>query len=309
VLGGAAAIGPAIGAWMSSHFGWRSLLVINVPIVLASFIVQRLGAPVVPGTTAPRAPGSTASFDWPGSVLIGATLVLITFSTRASIPMAWWLAASGIIAGGFLIARERRVPAPVLRLSLFARRPFAAGCAVIAAQNLAMYSLLLLVPFVFGSSAGADPQLGLAIIAMTATMAVTSPIGGWLADRFGARITVVAGGMAGTLGVIGLVPLPAVSSALSVGLRLLLVGLGLGLSTGPAQAVALKSVHATQSGVGSATLSMLRYLGAVVGTVVVGYAVGDGPDAAARYRIALTIFAAAFALSAAVAALFPRHQA
>ncbi len=41
VLGGAAAIGPALGAWMSTHFGWRSLFVINVPMVLASWAIQR----------------------------------------------------------------------------------------------------------------------------------------------------------------------------------------------------------------------------------------------------------------------------
>src|SRR3954471_14648518 len=90
-----------------------------------------------------------------------------------------------------------------------------------------MYSLLLLVPFLFGSSAGADPQLGLAIIAMTATMAGTSPLGGWLADRFGARAIVICGGIAGASGVAGLTQLPAASSAVAIALRLLLVGLGL----------------------------------------------------------------------------------
>jgi MFS family permease len=172
-----------------------------------------------------------------------------------------------------------------------------------------MYSLLLLVPFLFGSSAGADPQLGLAIIAMTATMAATSPLGGWLADRFGARAIVICGGIAGASGAAGLTQLPAASSAVAIAERLLLVGLGLGLSTGPAQAVALKSVPANQSGLASATLSMLRYLGAVVGTVVVGYAVGSGADLEMRSHTALIIFAAAFALSAVLAALFPGRSA
>jgi MFS family permease len=40
VLGGAAAIGPAVGAAMVAQFGWRSLFVINVPILLASAALQ-----------------------------------------------------------------------------------------------------------------------------------------------------------------------------------------------------------------------------------------------------------------------------
>jgi hypothetical protein len=114
--------------------------------------------------------------------------------------------------------------------------------------------------------------------------------------------------VAGVLGVVGLTRLPASSGAVAIGLQLLLVGLGLGLSTGPAQAGALKAVPATHSGVASATVSMLRYLGAVVGTVVIGYAVADASDADARHRVALIIFALAFALSAVLGALLPKRM-
>ena len=308
VLGGAAAIGPAIGAWMLTHFGWRSLFVINVPMVLASFAVQWIGHRTATATIV-RPAATPASFDWIGSLLIGATLVLLTFATRAALPAAVWLATTGMAAFALLITHERRVAAPVLRLSLFGERAFVAGSGVIAAQNLSMYSLVVLVPFQFGSPAGADPQLGLAIIAMTATMAVTSPLGGLLADRFGARAVVMVGGAAGGLGVVGLMQLPPSSGAVAIGSRLLLVGLGLGLSIGPAQAVALKSIEARHSGIASATLSMLRYLGAVIGTVVIGYAVASGADADMRHRTALIIFAAAFALSSALAAMFPAAAA
>src|SRR5262245_29843060 len=111
VLGGAAAIGPALGSWMTAHFGWRSLFVINVPLLLLSWMLQ------------PR------------------------------------------------IAEDH---APVRRqagyLSLLRSRSFMAGAGVISTQNLAMYSLLIMVPYLFGGH-GADADLGLAIIAMTLTMA------------------------------------------------------------------------------------------------------------------------------------------
>jgi MFS family permease len=306
VLGGAAAIGPALGAWMSTHFGWRSLFLINVPMVLASWIIQRAAFRQPAPATASR-PTQT-SFDWLGSLLIGASLVLFTLATRAGGAMTWGFVGGGAITLAVLIAHERTTASPLLRLSLFSDRAFVAGAGVIATQNLAMYSLLLLVPFIFGSASGADSQLGLAIIAMTATMAVTSPLGGWLADRFGPRPIATSGGLVGAAGVAGLMQLPAAAGALPIGLRLLLVGLGLGLSTGPAQAVALRLVEPRFSAVASATVSMLRYLGAVAGTVIIGYALGGAGDAPIRYRVALTIFAGAFMVSAGLGAMFPKKN-
>jgi MFS transporter, DHA2 family, multidrug resistance protein len=159
------------------------------------------------------------------------------------------------------------------------------------------------VPFLFGGPSGADPRLGLAIIAMTATMAVMSPIGGWMVERVGSRAVVVGGGVLGALGIIGLMQLPAAASARQVGAWLLLIGLGIGVSTGPAQAVALHAVPPEQSAIASATVSMLRYLGAVAGTVVLGYALaGD----AAGVSLGFVIFAIAFVASALLGFLFPR---
>jgi len=86
VLSSAAAIGPAIGAWMSSHFGWRTLFLINVPMIVASYAAQWFGGRNA--ATLTLRPSSTV-FDWLGSLLIGATLVLLTFATRASAPLAW----------------------------------------------------------------------------------------------------------------------------------------------------------------------------------------------------------------------------
>jgi MFS family permease len=247
VLGGAAAIGPAIGAWMVAQFGWRSLFVINVPILLASAALQ------------PR------------------------IETDAAV--------SRRSAGA--------------DYSSLRTRGFLAGSGVIAIQNLAMYSLLILVPFMFGSRGGSDSRLGLAIIGMTATMALVSPVGGWLVESIGARAVVVAGGVIGTAGVLSIAQLAPTAVASAIGARLLLVGLGLGLSTGPSQAVALTAVPSEQSGLASATVSMLRYLGAIGGTGILSFTLAGGQGDMAREQMSLWIFAGAFVLSAVLGAMFP----
>jgi MFS family permease len=298
VMGGAAAIGPALGAWMTAQFGWRSLFLINLPLLAASWVLQ----PRVPMA---RSAAGPRPFDWLGSVLIGVALLLVTFATRVEAPLAWALAAGGLAAFALLVAHERRVTAPVLNLALFRSRGFSAGAGVIATQNLAMYSLLIQVPFLFGDGSRSDPALGLAIIAMTFTMAATSPLGGWLVEWVGIRAVVATGGALAALGVVAVGALPPTASARAVGLRLLLVGLGLGLSTGPANASAISAVPQAQSAMASATVSMLRYLGAIAGTVILGFAFAAGADGGASHHVALWIFVAALVVSVALGLILP----
>ena len=299
VMGGAAAIGPALGDWLTTEFGWRMLFVINLPLLVISWLFEPRVAP--PATVGERR--ESAGFDWPGSVLLGLALLLVTFATRTAAPLAYVLAAGAAVAFIALLLHERRIDTPVLNLSFFRLRGFVAGAGVIATQNLAMYSLLIQIPFLFG---GGDDgaRLGLAIIAMTLTMAATSPLGGRLVEWVGVRAVVSAGGLVAAAGVVGLTRLAPTARPAEIGVRLLLVGLGLGLSTGPANASAITAVPAHQSAMASATVSMLRYLGAIGGTVILSVALSGG-EGGAHSAFALWTFVAALVVSALLGLVLP----
>jgi MFS family permease len=298
VMGGAAAVGPALGDFISTQFGWRMLFVINLPLLVISWLFEPRDEPAAASERHAPKP-----FDWPGSVLLGMALIAVTFATRTAAPLAYALAAGGAVMFIVLIVHERRIAAPVLNLSFFRLRGFVAGAGVIATQNLAMYSLLIQIPFLFG---GGDEgsRLGLAIIAMTLTMAATSPLGGWLVEWIGVRAVVTAGGLLATAGVVGLTRLPLTARPLEIAVRLLLVGLGLGLSTGPANASAITAVPAHQSAMASATLSMLRYLGAIGGTVILSVTMSGGRGEA-RPALALWAFVAALVVSTLLGLVLP----
>ena len=307
VMAGAAAIGPALGTWVVAHLGWRALFVLNVPLLAASWWLQpaledqtHAGTPTREGTAARRTVEGAGPhpFDWQGSLLIGLALVLATFASRASGTTMVMLATVSATLFAVLVAHERRAPAPVLPLDLFRRREFVAGAGVIATQNLAMYSLLIQVPFLFGGGSSSNPRLGLAIVAMTATMAITSSVGGWLAERTATSAIVAGGGGIAAIGVIALGRLPASATPLEIAARLLLVGLGLGLSTGPANAAAIGAAPPSRSAAASATVSMLRYVGSIAGTVILSFAFADDGLGSARHHAALRIFAGALVVSA-----------
>ena len=299
VMGTAAAIGPALGAGLVSLLGWRSLFLINLPLLAISWLLQ----PRVEQLSA--AAPTAGAFDWPGSALTGASLVLVTFAARSGGTAGWWMAAVAAVLIAVLLWHERRVATPVLQLDLFREHGFWAGALIVSTQNLAMYSLLIQVPFLFGDGSS-DSRLGLAIIAMTATMAVMAPLGGRLVERVGVRAVAGTGGLVAAGGVVALAQLPASASSLEVAARLLVVGLGLGLSTGPANASALTAVRPQSSASASATVSMLRYLGAIAGTVVLGYVFAGGADGATRHHVALWIFVGSLLTSALLGATLPR---
>jgi MFS family permease len=299
VMGAAAAIGPALGSWLAPLLGWRWLFAINLPVIAASWALQ----PASVATDRPVA--SRAPFDWWGSVLTAAVLVAMTLATRADgLSMVVAIAACGASLVTLLVI-ESRVASPVLDLGLFKKIPFVAAAGVIGLQNLAMYSLLILIPFLFGATRGSS--VGVAIMAMTATMALTSPLGGRLAERLGARFLIIVGGLIGMAGVVAIERLGGGASPFDVGVRLLLVGLALGLCTGPAQAAGLTAVSAEKSALGSAT-SMVRYLGSIAGTVVLGFALAAEGNGDARRDGAFWIFAAAFLASSILGALLPARQ-
>lgn len=243
VMAGSAALGPAMGGLIAARFGWRSLFLINLPLLALSWLLQP------PNLAAAR-------------------------QTETPSRSAGW-------AGGLLM-----IPG------------FAAGAAVVGLQNLAMYALMFQIPFLFRLLAGASgPQVGFAIMTLAATMAVTSPLGGWMAEWAGVRRVVFVGGLLGALGMAALARVGTAFSLVDAEAPLLLVGLGLGLSTGPSQAAALSVVDQRQSGRAAAMISMLRYVGGIAGTTILSIALGQSADSLARHHIALWIFTAAFASS------------
>jgi MFS family permease len=193
---------------------------------------------------------------------------------------------------------ERRAAEPIMELRMFTRREFVAGCSVVGLQNLAMYALLFQLPIFFVQlrhiPAG---TIGRSIIGMMIAMVVMSPIGGRLAERFGARPIALLGCVVSITGVWTLSHFANMMTPRDALLGLVLVGTGLGLSNSPSQASAMSSVGAAQAGMAAGALSTSRYLGGVIGITVLGTLLDAGSglmshhQATMFYEVALVIAA------------------
>jgi len=284
VMGAAAAAGPILGAYLTTRFGWHSVFVVNVPVVLLSFILEP------PSRRTEQATARASTFDFTGSALLGlAVLLLVAAVQLLSLP----LAAAAIAATAVFVVRELRATDPVLDVRLFGSASFAAGSAIVALQNLAMYSLLFLLPFFLAQSGGEPARTGRMLLLFTAGMVLASPMGGRLSDAVGARAVAFSGAMIATGGALFFVLRGDLSALIP---SIVLMGVGIGISTSPSQAAALSAIPASQAGVASGALSTMRYTGGVIGSGLVALLAAGGFTHDARlFVFPAVLFASAIA--------------
>ena len=132
-----------------------------------------------------------------------------------------------------------------------------------------------------------------------AGLAICSPLGGRLAVRLTNRWTTLIGSLCALAGMAGLAVTNNWSSLLPIAPWLFLVGGGLGLNTGPAQATVLSAVSGKDAGMASGALSVMRYLGSIFGVALLGLLLTQTQiPGIPRYQFGFTIYGSAFLLCA-----------
>jgi len=256
------ALGPTVGAFIIDWVGWRWMFLVNIPVGLAAIaIVSRVIPDLPPSPT-------KLPFDWPGTLLIavaiGAFSLALTFGQRGgfSAPLSIALfvtAAAGLLL--FLVA-EARVAAPVLDVKLFVNRPFSAGLAMSVLAFVSIGAMSFTLPFFLQLGLGLPiATVGLLMAISPVIGAVTSPIGGALADRFGPRWVSLIGllGMAG--GGLLLARLDETTTTWSFALSITPVGFGMALFSAANNSAVMNSVARERLGIASGLLSLARTLG------------------------------------------------
>jgi MFS family permease len=274
ILSASAAIGPFIGGILTQNFGWKAIFLVNLPILLLSWILARSDTAYVrkPSDT----PAERPSFDFIGMGLLALSLGVLVTGIKGD--DHWPLTALIIGATGlFVFARwEIRIRQPLIDPNLFRRVPFVVGGSIVGLQNLGMYALLFQLPFLLKQWYGLGPgQTGQVLLIMTLFMVFFSPVGGRLGDRFGARAATLCGLLCSILGMAMLLVTTASASVLWLSVSLALAGSGIGTVTGPAQSAAMSAVPSAQSGVAAGVLSSMRYLGGIAGITVISVVLVD----------------------------------
>ena len=272
------ATGPAVGGLLVNAFGWPSIFLVNLPIGaigigLALLVLEERRISFPPG-------GSREGqrFDPAGALLVSVALVTLLLGLNqghergwGSPPIVALLVAAAISFAAFL-AVERRVAAPLIDLGLFRVRAFAAGSLAALLSFLAVSTNAFLMPFFLQLVLGYDPaRAGLLLTPTPLTLAVVAPLSGWLSDRFfGARILSSIGLGVTCIALALLGGLAADAHYADVLVRLILLGVGLGLFNSPNTSAIFGAVPRERYGTAGGFVSMVRNSGQVVGVALAG---------------------------------------
>ncbi|WP_433380737.1 DHA2 family efflux MFS transporter permease subunit [Actinoplanes sp. CA-142083] len=303
-------VGPYAGGWLVDHAGWRWIFLLNVPLILLALLALRW----VPETSDEPRP---LSLDAAGAILAILGIGGVIFALTRGAESGWADAAvvvTGIVGVAALVALtpvERRVKAPMVRLSLFKSRQFDAinVTTVLFYGALAAggYLLVLQLQLVLGYSAA---EAGAAAIPNSIVFLALSPISGALVPRIGPRWLMVAGIVAVAAGFAWISQANAgdtYASAILPGV--LLQGLGLGLAVTPLTAAVLAAVDDADLGEASAVNDAASRVGAVLAVAAVPLLIGAGGGDLANalvdgFRPAMLVLAVVCVLSAVVTAVF-----
>src|SRR2546421_4938901 len=285
-----ATVGPLVGGFLAA-VDWRWIFIVNVPLCAAGLALSWRVLPQ-------RGARETARFDLVGAVglglvLLAAAWVLVSLG-RAVDPVTVAIGVAVLPAAVALLRYESRHPDPALPPSLFRIRAFAAACATVAFQNLAMYGTLLALPVAL---AGASVRSGIALAAFSGGSIILAPLGGRAADRYGPRLPTVAGAL--LLGA-GLMPL-----AISAGIgqlpleflagTLAFAGVGLALTFPSMRLAAVEVVPERYAALASGVFSTSRYFGGMLGSIAIAIALGSAASMDSLRALFWLFRAAAFA--------------
>ncbi len=268
----ATVVGPAGGGALVDSLSWHWIFWINVPLVIGTLYLARIGI------AESRDPEAGTALDFGGVALSaiglgGPVFALIEQPTYGwSDPLVYLPLAVGLVALVGFVIHERRTAHPMLDLSLFRIRDFTVTnlttLTVYAALSGSLFFLTLYLQQVVGYSALAA---GLALTPVSILLFLLSPRFGRIASATGPRLPMSLGPATAGIGMLlmaGMGTDPDYLTAILPGV--LLFGLGLSATVAPLTATVLDAVTANRVGIASGVNNAVARVAGLLAIAVIG---------------------------------------
>jgi MFS family permease len=251
--------------------GWRWAFIAVLILALASALVSLIAAQ-------DSASPAGRSLDWPGQVTIAVALFALLFAVIQGPTSGWrsWqviggFAAAAVFGTAFLLT-ERRSPAPLLRLDLFANRAFSVAAVVTVLSMFAFLGIAYATSIRLSAIQGFTPlKTSIAFLFLNGMALIQVTVTARLLERYNPRWTLSSGCVLMGAGALWLAAVPATSLSLApVIAPFILVGAGFALAVSSVTAVAVNTVPNHLAGMASGSTNMLRDFGFTLGPAIVG---------------------------------------
>jgi EmrB/QacA subfamily drug resistance transporter len=267
VFGVASIAGPLIGGFFTTHASWRWIFYINLPLGALALVVLAIALPSASERKSHRV-------DYLGTALLGTSLAsLVLLTTFGGTTYAWdsmTIIGLGLLAVLALVAFvwvEHRAEEPVLPPELFRNPVFRITSAVGFVVGFALFGALTYLPLFQQVVRGLSPTAsGLQLVPLMAGLLTASIASGQLISRTGRYKRFPIAGV----GLLLLSRLEPNTGSLEVGLYMLVLGVGLGLTMQVLVLAVQNSVPYSQLGVATSSATLFRSIGGSLGTAILG---------------------------------------
>jgi MFS transporter, DHA2 family, multidrug resistance protein len=267
-----AALGPLVGGVLLEHGSWGLVFLINIPL-MALLVVA--GSILLPESRNPHG----HPIDLASAGLSMAAIVPITFAIKHTMGegidrIGIAALAFGVAAALLFVRRQKVLEIPMIDVALFRKPAFTGAVLADFAAVFALTGLLYFFSQYLQLARGFSPlRAGLAELPATiASIAVLLLVGRLLA-RLGVGRAIALGLVLVALGFAGVAMAEGASNYLWLGLALVPVGLGVGLSQTVTTDAVVTMVPEHKAGAASAIIETTYELGGALGIAVLGSAV------------------------------------
>jgi EmrB/QacA subfamily drug resistance transporter len=261
------ALGIFLGGALTSLFGWRSVLFVNVPIAI---LVLTLGSATLPETLQHR---DGKRLDIPGALAITAALTMLVYAVVQTETHAWGstrtlvLLATAAALFGITAVIESRVADPLIPFTVVRRGPVATALTMMLIIGAVITATFFFQSLYLQQIRGYTPFVtGLLMLPFSLLVIATPVVAVQLTTRYGPRrVAVVSPAVA----VIGLLWLsrwqPHGSIVEQMVLPAMLFGLGVSFCFFALSVLMTSAIEDENSGLGSGLLNAGRQVGGSIG--------------------------------------------
>ena len=263
-------LGPPLGGMIIGLLGWQWVFFINVPLGVFAIIAAVKFLPQLP-------PGQVnQKFDISGALILFVTLgcfaLSMTFAQNYGfgniiVILLLILSLFGIIS---FLTVEKKISQPMIDMSLFRNITFSLHLIMGFFAFITLAGVFLFPFFLQFVKRYSTQQIGLLMMVTPISIAMVSYGSGVLSDRFGSHKLSIFGILILAAGCYSISTMNADVNAFGYLIRLLPLGIGLGMFQSPNNSAIMGSAPRERLGVASGLLALARSLGQTTGMPILG---------------------------------------
>ncbi|WP_020502598.1 DHA2 family efflux MFS transporter permease subunit [Sciscionella marina] len=266
----ATAGGPIVGGLLVQYASWPWVFFINLPF---GVLGVSLGLVIIRESSE----RIRQRLDLPGAITLTLAMASLVWGITRAQDSGWtstttlvFIALGLVLLAAFAVI-ELTVESPMVPLTLFRDRSLSIGIVLMIVVMFSMFSLMFFITFFLqGPQELTAVATGIALLPLSATSVVASPVSGWMTEKAGVRKTLVSGAVLLVIGLLLMQRIEAGSSVWELVPTFVIGGFGIGFMMVAATQAIVGNAPVDKAGVASGLQQSMTQLGGALGTSVLG---------------------------------------